>query len=285
MGKHPVARRIWSAGSKFRSPSLEFIKRQLQLQQQASALARVCARHFHVAAALRGVTPSAARAAGLFRPDAPPFIASPRRRLIRFFAFEQLSAASRRAASRRATTRRRTRRAASAPGCARRRSRRRHNQAISTKMFHDWSRRLAALPQLFHATRSIYAEHGFWRGFFCGLEPAVIKGAATNCIRFPTLARSSGVQRRDGADPARAAAAFQAIVAGGLAGAISAVVTQPIDTVMAQAQGLEVAVPQHLRVRARHRARRRRARAVLWAVDAHRARLLRGRLSSRSTSR
>ena len=49
------------------------------------------------------------------------------------------------------------------------------NQAISTKMLHDASPAGSQRYRSFvHATRSIYAEHGFWRGFFCGLEPAVL---------------------------------------------------------------------------------------------------------------
>ena len=121
------------------------------------------------------------------------------------------------------------------------------NQAISTKMLHDASpsgpQRIKSFS---HAVRIIYAEHGIWRGFFCGLEPALIKGATTNAIRFPVFhSIRQWLLARD-AEYASGAARQQlrpseAVLAGAAAGAISAVATQPIDTVMAQAQGLESA--------------------------------------------
>ena len=37
---------------------------------------------------------------------------------------------------------------------------------------------------LVQVAAAIYREHGFVCGFYCGVEPAVMKGASTNCIRF-----------------------------------------------------------------------------------------------------
>jgi hypothetical protein len=60
----------------------------------------------------------------------------------------------------------------------------------------------------------------------------------TNGIRFPVF---GGLKRfmQDGNDQAGPLPPHQAMLAGASAGVVSAVVSQPIDTVMAQAQGLE----------------------------------------------
>ena len=76
-------------------------------------------------------------------------------------------------------------------------------------------------------------------GSFCGLEPALIKGMATNSIRFPVFGGLKRLLQGGDAQSAGPLPPSQALLAGGCAGVISAVVTQPIDTVMAQAQGLE----------------------------------------------
>ena len=115
------------------------------------------------------------------------------------------------------------------------------NQSISTKMLHDQSpagsQKYRGL-NFFQAARAIHAEHGFARGFYCGLEPAIIKGATTNCIRFPVFgALKRWFQRED--DTARPLTVSQSMMAGAIAGAVSAVATHPIDTVMGNMQGLE----------------------------------------------
>ena len=65
----------------------------------------------------------------------------------------------------------------------------------------------------------------------------------------------------------------QAIVAGGLAGAISAVVTQPIDTVMAQAQGLESAKFRNTFACARDIVRAGGVRALYFGLSTRTARV------------
>ena len=40
------------------------------------------------------------------------------------------------------------------------------------------------VASVFQVAAAIYREHGFVCGFYCGVEPAVMKGASTNCIRF-----------------------------------------------------------------------------------------------------
>ena len=62
---------------------------------------------------------------------------------------------------------------------------------------------------------------------------------ATNSIRFPVFGGLKRLLQDGDAQNAGPLPPSQALLAGGSAGAISAVVTQPIDTVMAQAQGLE----------------------------------------------
>jgi len=117
------------------------------------------------------------------------------------------------------------------------------NQAVSVRMLHDQSpagpQRYRGLNSL-QTARLIYREHGLVNGFFCGLEPAVVKGAAVNCIRFPIFGFIKRALQRD--DPApRPLPPHQAMLAGGLAGGVSAVLTQPIDTVMGNMLGLEAA--------------------------------------------
>ena len=79
-------------------------------------------------------------------------------------------------------------------------------------------------------------------GFFQGVTPAVAKGAATNSISFLGYGQiKSLMQGPPGADgtPPPALTPMQAMLAGGTAGAVSAVLTQPIDTVKANMMGLE----------------------------------------------
>ena len=60
----------------------------------------------------------------------------------------------------------------------------------------------------------------------------------TNGIRFPVFGALKRLMQ-GGDEHAGPLPPAQAVLAGGAAGVVSAVLTQPIDTVMAQAQGLE----------------------------------------------
>ena len=80
---------------------------------------------------------------------------------------------------------------------------------------------------------SIHREYGFVGGFFCGMVPAVIKGAVTNCIRF----LGYGVITRTIRQGDEELTPAQTMLAGGVAGAVSAVLSQvikPLDYVLPQ---------------------------------------------------
>ena len=116
------------------------------------------------------------------------------------------------------------------------------NQCIQIKMVHDQSPRGPHRYRGFvHAVRCIYADEGFVRGFYAGIVPAVAKGATTNCLRFLGFGVLTREMRRW--QPAEQAnqplPVHQTMLAGGVAGAVSAVLTQPIDTVKANMMGLE----------------------------------------------
>ena len=65
----------------------------------------------------------------------------------------------------------------------------------------------------------------------------MIKGASTNYIRFPVFGAIKRALQDPDAD--RPLPPLQAMLAGGTAGAISAVATHPIDTILGNMQGLE----------------------------------------------
>jgi solute carrier family 25 citrate transporter 1 len=115
------------------------------------------------------------------------------------------------------------------------------NQVIAIKMMHDASPRGPKQYTGFvHAVSSMYAADGL-AGFFQGLAPAVAKGAVTNSIRFVgyhRIRRYMQGEAGEGGTPAPLAP-WQTMLAGGLAGAVSAVASQPIDTVKANMMGLE----------------------------------------------
>lgn len=118
------------------------------------------------------------------------------------------------------------------------------NQVLAIKLIHDQSPRgPKQYTGLLHVSRHILSESGVG-GFFQGLAPAVAKGAATNAIRFlgfGELKRAmQGPPSPDGTPPPPLTP-WQALLAGGTAGAVSAVLTQPIDTIKANMMGLEAA--------------------------------------------
>lgn len=127
------------------------------------------------------------------------------------------------------------------------------NQVIAIKMIHDQSpsgpNRYRGLA---HCMGDIWRCDGFG-GFFQGVGPAVLKGAVTNSLRFlwygqitRLMQETSGTSHGSPASNAGSAvssppplAAWQSMLAGGTAGAMSAVVSQPIDTVKANMMGLD----------------------------------------------
>lgn len=114
------------------------------------------------------------------------------------------------------------------------------NQSIQIKLQHDAAPGVAAkryshLPFL-RACREIARQHGPL-AFYDGVFPAMVKGALTNSIRFVGyrgLLRGLGLGG-DGPAPTPA----QSMLCGGVAGAVSAVASQPVDTVKANMMGLD----------------------------------------------
>jgi solute carrier family 25 citrate transporter 1 len=111
------------------------------------------------------------------------------------------------------------------------------NQSIQIKLLHDASpavvvKRYSHFP-FPRAVAAIARHHGV-RSFYDGLYPAVAKGALTNCVRFvgyKGLLRAAGKEEH--------ATALESFGAGAVAGAISAVISQPVDTVKANMMGLD----------------------------------------------
>jgi solute carrier family 25 citrate transporter 1 len=221
---------------------LEFLKRTLQLQQQASPLSRAAAVSFRGPIHCALYTLRTHGPLGLYVGFSSFVAFAGPRSAIRWGAYETLRSTA--GASPWARRQRASQVEAACglgAGVAEAALGQTPSQAIATKMLHDASpagpKRLRGL---WHAVHTIYSEHGVRRGFFCGLQPSVIKGGATNCIRFPVY----GALKRllGGDDPSQPAAPLspaQSVLCGGLAGVVSAIATQPIDTVMAQAMGLE----------------------------------------------
>ena len=109
------------------------------------------------------------------------------------------------------------------------------NQAIQIKLVHDANSgkpRFANEPFL-QSLLSIYKIFGFTKGFYCGALPAVLKGATTNGIRFYGYHFLTQYFETN--------SALSSMLIGGLAGAASAVITQPIDTVKANMMGVDSA--------------------------------------------
>lgn len=112
------------------------------------------------------------------------------------------------------------------------------NQVIAIKMIHDASPRgPRRYNGLFHAVGTMWREGGFL-AFYQGVVPAVVKGASTNLIRFPVYGMLKRLVQGDEGD-ARPLTPMMSMLCGGTAGAISAVFTQPIDTVKANMMGLD----------------------------------------------
>jgi len=229
MGNHPIITGAVVGATEISVTfPLEFVKRQLQLQQQASALSRAASVQFKgplhcISHTVRTYGPT-----GLYCGFASFIVFAPPKAAIKFGIFEGLSGQVQSEAA-----------CGLVAGLVEAGLGQTPNQAISTKMLHDASPAGAKRYRGFlHAVRMIYSEHGLVRGFFCGVEPACLKGAMTNTIRFPVFGMLKRLLQRDD-ERIQPLPPVQAMMAGGIAGAISAVITQPVDTVMAQAQGLE----------------------------------------------
>ena len=239
-GNHPVLTG-WTVGciEICLTHPLEFVKRTLQLQQQASALHRAASITYSSPLECVVHTVRMHGVRGLYCGFKPFMILAGPRSAIRWSAYDALSSAMRRRSDAHPVVREGV--CGFGAGIVEAALGQTPTQAISTKLLHDQS---PAGPSryrgLLHALRLIHAEHGFWRGFFCGIEPAVIKGAATNALRFPIYGALKRVVQRADETP-RPLPPAHALLCGAAAGAASAVATQPIDTVMAQAQGLESA--------------------------------------------
>mmetsp|Transcript_21103 Transcript_21103/g.72975 ORF Transcript_21103/g.72975 Transcript_21103/m.72975 type:complete len:267 (-) Transcript_21103:30-830(-) len=109
-------------------------------------------------------------------------------------------------------------------------------QSIQIKLLHDASPAVAVkryshlgfLP----ACGAIYAHHGVG-GFFQGMAPAVAKSAVTNALRFV------GYHFLIGQLSAEKPTAAESMLCGGVSGAASAVISQPLDTIKANMMGLD----------------------------------------------
>lgn len=91
-----------------------------------------------------------------------------------------------------------------------------------------------------HAIASIVREEGFKRGLYAGLGPTVLKQAVNSCIRFTSMNELTRL-RRQSLDPSLPASTPLAVsdtfLLGACAGALSAVVSHPIDTIKSNMQG------------------------------------------------
>jgi solute carrier family 25 citrate transporter 1 len=239
--KHPVTAG-WLAGTfeiVFTYP-LEFVKTQLQLQQRASTInagrstggytsSMQC---FTRTVSERGVL-------GLYRGGSAWVVFAGPRSAVRFSVFHQLSAL---AHSRGHTGRGTDTVCGFFAGVAEAALCQTPNQAISIKMVHDQApngpKRFTSLA---HAVRVIYTEAGVIKGFFCGLTPAVVKGAVTNCVRFLGYGAMTRTMSARLPPDQHVLSPWQTMLAGGVAGSVSAVISQPIDTVKANMMGLEAA--------------------------------------------
>mmetsp|Transcript_10941 Transcript_10941/g.15205 ORF Transcript_10941/g.15205 Transcript_10941/m.15205 type:complete len:318 (+) Transcript_10941:54-1007(+) len=110
-------------------------------------------------------------------------------------------------------------------------------QNLSIKMLHDGN---SGQKRQFHgfsdAVVAIYRREGFWRGFYSGISPTVSKGMINSCIRFVTYEKVCGwisTIRREAET-----STSTSLSAGFTAGLVSAIITQPIDTVKTNVQSL-----------------------------------------------
>ena len=98
------------------------------------------------------------------------------------------------------------------------------------------------------AVRCIHRTHGFFGGFFCGLAPNTLKVAVNGGIRFTLfnysmrhLREPDAMEGGCGGAAAGPPAVWHSLASGAFAGAVSACVTHPLDTIKANMMGLESA--------------------------------------------
>jgi len=114
------------------------------------------------------------------------------------------------------------------------------SNAIAVKMVHDQSPRgPRQYRHVLHATRQIAAEFGVWHGFFSGLWPTVAKVSFCAGIRFVGYGEMAERLRSRPGRPEGPIAIWESLVAGGTAGGVSAVLSQPIDVVRANMMSLD----------------------------------------------
>ena len=242
--RHPVLAG-WIAGSLeiVVTYPVEYVKTQLQLQVASSALYQPETRYTSsVDCATRTVRTHGFL--GLYSGGASWLAAAGPRAAVRFGIFEALTHSSLGVAVRERYGGTASDLAAGLiSGAAEAAAVQTPNQAIQVKMVHDQS------PQgpkqyrsLLHATTSIYREFGVVNGFLTGMTPTVLKVSLCNAIRFAGFRQLADALR---ARPGRAGGPdaplrpAETMAAGGVAGAASAVVSQPIDVVRANMMGLD----------------------------------------------
>ena len=224
---------------------MEFVKRQLQLQQQASSLTQSAGVQFRGPLHCAAETVRTRGVLGLYRGFEGFVIFAGPRSGTRFASFEFFTTTAQRLGLRKTPQQR----AASdffcglGAGAIEAILCQTPTQAITTKMMHDASpsgRGQYKGLNFFGVAAAVYREYGFVNGIYTGLSAAVLKGAATNCIRFPVFGALKSLLQ-EGGDRSKPLPPHLALPAGAVAGAISAVATQPFDTLMACMQGMESA--------------------------------------------
>jgi len=214
---------------------LEFAKTELQLQQAASGMASPNNQY-------RGVTHCFTSTIkqhgtlGVYKGCESWFIASFPRSAVRFGVYEQLSRMWGAAGHQKSLWSDMA--IGTVAGAAEGALCQTPNQAIQIKIVHDSSPTGPKAYKNFpHAVRSIYNSHGFVGGFFSGVGPCTLKVALNTCIRFTVYNQLVQAMRRDPKSPIPAS--LQSLTAGAVGGAVSAVVSHPLDTIKANMMGLD----------------------------------------------
>ncbi|KAJ8603984.1 hypothetical protein CTAYLR_003363 [Chrysophaeum taylorii] len=209
---------------------LEFAKTQLQLEHGAAAT-HTGFKRGTIDCLVRTAREHGVR--GLYKGATPWFVFAGPRSAVRFATFEYLRGAAERWGIRRSEFA-----CGLVAGAVEGMLTQTPMQAIQIKLVHDASpgvvnKRFAGMGFL-ESVAAIVRKDGFWNGLYCGVGPAVAKGAVTNGLRFFGY---HGIVNR--VSPRDKPSVALSMTAGGLAGAFSAVVSQPIDTVKANMMGLD----------------------------------------------